>query len=41
MKKRGGRWKDGHIAVYHIDDAAATVDVIFIFHTKQDWENKL
>jgi plasmid stabilization system protein ParE len=39
--KKTGKWKDGHIAVYQVDDAAATVDVWFIFHTKQDWENKL
>ena len=39
MKKRTSG--DGHIAVYYIDDAAATVDVRFIFHTKQDWENQL
>jgi len=39
MKKRNSG--DGHIAVYRIDEASATVEVWFIFHTKQDWENKL
>jgi len=39
MKKRSGG--DGHIAVYRIEDATATVRVLHVFHTKQDWENKL
>lgn len=32
---------DGHLAVYKINYAAATVEIWFVFHTKQDWANKL
>jgi plasmid stabilization system protein ParE len=32
---------DGHIGVYRIDQSARTVRVLHIFHTKQDWKNKL
>ncbi len=39
IKKRSSG--DGHLAVYRVDEAAVTVRVLFVFHTKQDWENKL
>jgi len=41
LKPRTGKWKDGHIVVYEVVEATNTVEVWFIFHTKQDWENKL
>jgi plasmid stabilization system protein ParE len=41
LKQRMRRWKDGHIAVYNINEKIATVEVLHIFHTKQDWESRL
>ena len=39
MKKRMSG--DGHIAVYSVFDTEAIVEVLHIFHTKHNWENKL
>jgi len=38
VKKRSGG--DGHLAVYRVDNAGV-VRVLHVFHTKQDWQNKL
>src|SRR5205823_6101063 len=32
---------DGHVAVYYIDLPSRTVQVLHLFHTKQDWQSKL
>jgi len=32
---------DGHVAVYRVDAEAKNVRVLHVFHTKQDWQNKL
>ena len=32
---------DGHVVVYRVDDAAQTVRVLHVFHTKQDWQSRL
>lgn len=37
MKQRSGSARDGHIAVYSIYDTYSTVEILHIFHTKQDW----
>jgi plasmid stabilization system protein ParE len=39
MKLRAGG--DGHIAVYRVDAVTATVRILHIFHTKQDWESQV
>lgn len=39
MKRRNSG--DGHLAVYSVYDALATIEILHVFHTKQDWENKL
>ena len=41
MKLRSGKWTDGHVVVYQVVEATKTVDIWFIFHTKQDWESRL
>lgn len=32
---------DGHVVVYRIDKDSQTVRVLHLFHTKQDWQNKI
>ncbi|MEQ1932482.1 MAG: type II toxin-antitoxin system RelE/ParE family toxin [Fimbriimonadaceae bacterium] len=32
---------DGHVIVYRVDLLAKEVDLLHIFHTKQDWREKL
>jgi toxin ParE1/3/4 len=32
---------DGHVVVYSVDLVAMEVHVHHVFHSKQDWENKL
>jgi plasmid stabilization system protein ParE len=41
LMKGRGRWKHGHVAVYSVDDAESMVEILHVFHTKQDWEIKL
>ncbi|HEY3780671.1 MAG TPA: type II toxin-antitoxin system RelE/ParE family toxin [Fimbriimonadaceae bacterium] len=38
IKRRGG---DGHVVIYEIDAAAGTVNILHVYHTKQDWPAKL
>ena len=38
QKRSGG---DGHVAIYQVDLANSVVSITHIFHTKQDWRNKL
>ena len=39
MKPRTGG--DGHIAIYSVDFEAKVVEVLHVFHTKQDWQSKI
>lgn len=39
MKRRSSG--DGHIAVYFVDATAKNLQVLHVFHTKQDWQTKL
>lgn len=39
MLKPGAQ--DGHVAIYRFDEDALTIRILYIFHTKEDWQNKL
>ena len=33
--------RDGHVAIYRVDEAAATITVLAVFHTKQNWPEQI
>jgi plasmid stabilization system protein ParE len=39
MTRRSKR--DGHVAIYRVDEAAATITVLAVFHTKQNWPEQI
>lgn len=38
LKRAGG---DGHVVIYQVDEAGGYVDVLHVYHTKQDIQNRL
>ena len=39
LQKRSG--SDGHVVVFEVNLVAGEVHILHVFHTKQDWQNKL
>lgn len=33
--------RDGHVAIYRVDEAATTITVLAVFHTKQNWPEQI